>query len=120
MIVIRKTDATIARVLPTISVRPDVLYIPSQFALPFEHNGKRYCFNNLTKQCIEGELPKEARAGEGYDDLITAHFLVPDDRDECAYYNSISAAFRKLPVSATVINTSALIFSIRRSSDPGF
>ena len=94
MIVIRKTDATIARVLPTISVRPDVLYIPSQFALPFEHNGKRYCFNNLTKQCIEGSVPVAAKAREGFDELIKAQFLVPADKDECAYYNQISALMR--------------------------
>lgn len=94
MIVIRKTDATIARVLPTISVRPDVLYIPSQFALPFEHNGKRYCFNNLTKQCIEGSVPVAAKAGEGFDELIKAQFLVPADKDECAYYNQISSLMR--------------------------
>ena len=94
MIVTRKTDATIARVLPTISVRPDVLYIPSQFALPFEHNGKRYCFNNLTKQCIEGSVPVAAKAGEGFDELIKAQFLVPADKDECAYYNQISSLMR--------------------------
>ena len=81
-------------ILPPVDLCPDITYIPSQYALQFEHNGKQYAFNNLTKQCIEGELPKEARAGEGYDDLITAQFLVPDDRDECAYYNSISALLR--------------------------
>ena len=94
MIEIRKPDTTLMSILPPVDLCPDITYIPSQYALQFEHNGKQYAFNNLTKQCIEGELPKEARAGEGYDDLITAQFLVPDDRDECAYYNSISALFR--------------------------
>ena len=94
MIEIRKPDTTLMSILPPVDLCPDITYIPSQYALQFEHNGKQYAFNNLTKQCIEGELPKEARAGEGYDDLITAHFLVPDDRDECAYYNSISALLR--------------------------
>lgn len=82
MIEIRKPDTTLMSILPPVDLRPDITYIPSQYALQFEHNGKQYAFNNLTKQCIEGELPKEAGAGEGYDDLITAHFLVPDDRDE--------------------------------------
>lgn len=53
-----------------------------------------YVFNNLTKQCIEGTLPATARVGEGYDELICAQFLVPSDKDECAYYNEISALMR--------------------------
>lgn len=94
MIEIRKPDATLAKILPPVSLRPDTQYIPSRFALPFEQNGKRYVFQNLTKQCIEGELPASAKAGEGCDDLITAQFLVPSDKDECAYYNQISSLMR--------------------------
>ncbi len=91
---IRKPDAKLIKLLPPVSPCPGITYIPSQFALSFEHNGKRYVFNNLTKQCIEGILPDSARAGEGFDDLITAQFLVPDHKDECAYYNQISALMR--------------------------
>ncbi|MBQ7455389.1 MAG: radical SAM protein [Clostridia bacterium] len=91
---VRKPDAVLAKLLPKVPLQPDVTYIPSQFALPFEHRGKRYIFNNLTKQCIEGELPASARAGEGYDDLIAALCLVPEGKDECAYYNAISALVR--------------------------
>ena len=94
MIEIRKPDATLAKILPPVSPRPGITYIPSRFALPFEHGGKQYVFQNLTKQCIEGALPASAKAGEGCDDLITAQFLVPSDRDECAYYNQISALMR--------------------------
>lgn len=94
MIEIRKPDATLAKILPPVSPRPGINYIPSRFALPFEHDGKQYVFQNLTKQCIEGALPASAKAGEGCDDLITAQFLVPSDRDECAYYNQISALMR--------------------------
>ena len=94
MIEIRKPDATLAKLLPPVSPRPGVTYIPSRFALPFEQGGKRYVFQNLTKQCIEGVLPASAKAGEGWDELITAQFLVPSDRDECAYYNQISALMR--------------------------
>lgn len=94
MIIIRKPDALLSKLLPPISLRPHISYIPSQYALHFEHRGKQYVFNNLTKQCIEGCLPAKVRAGEGYDDLIFSQFLVPEDKDECAYYNSISALIR--------------------------
>ena len=94
MIEIRKPDDTLAKLLPPVVPRPEITYILSQYALPFEHGGKRYVFHNLTKQCIEGALPVSAKAGEGYDDLIMAQFLVPENKDECAYYNQISALMR--------------------------
>lgn len=91
---IRKPDAALAKLLPKVLPRPETNYIPSQFALPFAHGGKRYVFHTLTKQCIEGVLPASAKAGEGCDELITAQFLVPEGRNECAYYNQISALMR--------------------------
>lgn len=94
MIEIRKPDATLKKLLPPVVPRPDIKYIPSQYAIPFAHNGKNYVFQNLTKQCVEGTLPASARAGEGFDDLIAAQFLVPEGKDECAYYNQISGLMR--------------------------
>ena len=94
MIEICKPDATLAKILPSVSLRPGIKYIPSRYALSFEHSGKQYVFQNLTKQCIEGVLPESAMAGEGCDDLIKSQFLVPEDKDECAYYNQISALMR--------------------------
>lgn len=94
MIEIRKPDATLTKLLPPVSPRFYINYIPSQFALPFKHGGKQYVFHNLTKQCIEGVLPGSAKAGEGCDELIAAQFLVPENKDECAYYNKISALMR--------------------------
>ncbi len=94
MVEIRKPDAALTRILPPVSARPGINYIPSRYALPFAHGGKQYVFHNLTKQCIEGTLPTSARAGEGHDDLIAAQFLVPESKDECAYYNQISALMR--------------------------
>ena len=91
---IRKPDETLAKLLPPVSPRSDISYIPSQYALSFAHGGKDYIFHNLTKQCVEGVLPVSVRAGEGYDDLITTHFLVPKDKDECAWYKQISALMR--------------------------
>ena len=94
IITIRKPEAMLAWILPPVYPVPGVTYIPSCFVLPFEHRGKKYVFNNLTKQCLEGSLPASAGAGEGFDKLITAYFLVPEDRDECAYYNSVSTLMR--------------------------
>lgn len=94
MIEIRKPDATLTKLLPPVSPNSNIRYIPSQYALPFKYSGKDYVFHNLTKQCIEGALPVSAKSGEGFDDLIAAQFLVPDDRDECAYYNQISTLMR--------------------------
>lgn len=94
MIEIRKPDAALTKLLPPVSPRPGITYIPSRFALPFEYKGKRYVFHTLTKQCVEGTLPPSARAGEGHDDLIITQFLVPEGKDECAWYNQISALMR--------------------------
>ena len=96
MIEIKKPDAALQKLLPPVSPRPDINYVPSQYALPFAHGGKWYVFHNLTKQCIEGVMPVSARAGEGCDDLIAARFLVPEDKDECALYNQVSALLRAM------------------------
>lgn len=94
MIEIRKPDQTLLKILPPVKIKSDTDYVPSQFALYFECGGKNYVFSTLTKQCIEAVLPERTRAGEGFDELITAQFLVPEGRDECAYYNQISALMR--------------------------
>ena len=94
MIELRKPDATLIKLLQPAGLRSDIVYVPSQFAIRFEHNGNRYVFNNLTKHLIQGDLPSSARVGEGFDDLIVARFLVPEDKDECACYNGVSALMR--------------------------
>ncbi len=94
MIEIRKTDPLLAKILPPACPAEGVTYVPSQYALAFTHGGKHYVFHNLTKQCIEGELPSSCRAGEGCADLIKARFLVPEGKDECATYNQISSLVR--------------------------
>ena len=94
MIEKRKPDATLKKILPSVKPQAGVKYIPSQFALSFTNEGKDYVFNNLTKQCIQGALPKSAQAGEGFDELIKAQFLVPENKDECACYNQISMLMR--------------------------
>ncbi len=87
-------DTFLFRVLPKAKPQTGVVYIPSQFNIPFDCDGKRYVFNTLTKQCLEGELPRQARAGEGFDSLIGTYVLVPRGKDECAFYESVSAMLR--------------------------
>lgn len=94
MKVIRKPDEKLAKILPPALPEHGLIYVPSQFALPFENRGKKYVFNTLTKQCIEGTLPDRAGAGEGQDELIAAGFLVPVNKDECSYYAQISSLMR--------------------------
>ena len=89
-----KPDAALARVILPQKAQPGISYVPSQFVLPFSHNEKQYVFHVLTKQMIEGTLPDSAHMGEGFDDLIEAMFLVPEGKDECAYYESVAQLMR--------------------------
>ena len=94
MIEIRKPDPTPIRFLPPVALRSDIVYVPSRYVVRFECDGVLYAFNNLTKHLIQGDLPTSVRAGEGYDDLIAARFLVPEDKDELACYVGVSALTR--------------------------
>ena len=91
---IKKPDATLKKLLPTQKPRPGVQYIASQFAYPFERDGRQYIYNTLTKQFVEAALPARAMAGEGCDELIEGYFLAPEGKDECAFYESISTMMR--------------------------
>lgn len=94
MIEVRKPNPIPKMLMTRVTALPGIRYIPSLYALPFEHKGKHYVFHNMTKQCIKGVLPDSARAGEGFDDLIEARFLVPEDLDESAYCAHIAALLR--------------------------
>ena len=91
---IRKPDKTLVKLLPRQKPTPGVVYVRSQFTLSFERDGKSYAFNTLTRQFVEATLPERCKAGEGCDELIETLFLVPEGKDECAFYNSISALMR--------------------------
>ena len=86
---IQKQDARLAKLLSPVKPQSGKTYIPSQFVLSFEHDGENYLFNFLTKQLVTGKLPEAVLAGAGYDEYIASMFLVPSDKDECAYYNSV-------------------------------
>lgn len=94
MNMICKPDAALAKLVLPKKAQPGVIYVPSQFVLPFSHNGRQYAFNTLTKQLIEADLPRSAHAGEGFDDLIETMFLVPEGKDECAFYESTARMMR--------------------------
>ena len=87
-------DAALMKILPLVKPLPDLVYAVSCFVLPFEHRGKSYAFNTLTRQCLEAEIPASAKAGEGFDALIGRRFLVPENQDECASYLAISSLMR--------------------------
>ena len=94
MNVIHQADSNLAKLLPQVALDNNATYRPSQFAFSFVHDGKHYAFNTLTKQCVEAEIPPSAKVGEGYDALIKGFFLVPEDKDESAFYLSISSLMR--------------------------
>lgn len=91
---LHRPDETFGKLIPAQTPRPGIFYISSQFSLTFSHRGKAYVFNTLTKQCVEAELPETTTAGAGYDNLIKARFLVPEDTDETAFYHSALALLR--------------------------
>lgn len=91
---IRKPDGALMKILRPQELKAGVRYVPSRFAFSFGHNGKEYVFNTLTRQCLETVLPCNCLAGEGYDSLIEQYFLVPEGKDECAFYENIISLMR--------------------------
>ena len=89
-------DAALKRILPDQEPQPDTIYVPSQFALTFVHGGRSYVFHTLTKQLIEAELPEASRWNKENEALIRGLFLVPEGKDECAYYESVASLIRML------------------------
>ncbi len=89
-----RPDAMLIRLLPPVKPQPGRVYVPSRFVLSFEHRGERFMYNTLTGQCLKGDLPASAVAGEGDDALIGCRFLVPENTDETASYNGVSALMR--------------------------
>ncbi len=93
---VRPPDEVLCRILPKQEPENGVTYVPSQFALSFVHNGKRYAFHTLTKQLLETELPDAAEWNMENEALIRGLFLVPQGKDETAFYQSVSALMRTL------------------------
>lgn len=87
-------DAFLFKVLPKATPLAGVTYVPSRFAFSFECDGRQYVTSTLTKQCLEAVLPEKVKAGEGFDSLIETYMLVPEGKDEVAFYESISSMMR--------------------------
>ena len=87
-------DEALFRILPAQESQTGVTYVPSQFVLTFAHNGKQYAFHTLTKQLLETDLSNAAESSILKEALIRGLFLVPKGKDECAYYQSVSALMR--------------------------
>ncbi len=84
-----KSPDKLRKLLPPQKTQAGVEYYPSQFALPFEHNGNSYVFHTLTKQCLQCILPASCIQGTGYDELIAGYFMVPRGKDENAFYVNV-------------------------------
>ena len=63
MIEIRKSDATLKKLLPTVKMRLDIKFTPFQCVLPFAHKGEQYAFHNTTKQSIEDNTARIGQSG---------------------------------------------------------
>ena len=87
-------DEALSKLLPAQEPQTGVNYVPSQFAVTFMHNGKRYAFHTLTRQLLETDLKTAVESNSGKEALIRGLFLVPEGKDECAYYRSVSALMR--------------------------
>ncbi len=96
MIELNPADAALTKVLPQQEPQRDVTYVPSQFVLAFTHGGKRYAFHTLTKQLLEVGLPEKTQWNSENEALIRGLFLVPEGKDECAYYNAVVSLIRLL------------------------
>lgn len=91
---VKEPDAALVRILPKQEPRLDVTYVLSQFALSFSHDGKQYVYHTLTRQLLETDLRQAIEREQEKEALIRGLFLVPEDKDECAFYNSVSALMR--------------------------
>ena len=89
-----KDAKSLRHLLPSQKMQSGIRYVPSRFALPFTHAGKRYVFHTLTKQIRECELPSSCIARTGYDELVAEYYLVPCDMDEYAFYESVLALMK--------------------------
>ena len=98
-----KPDVTLMKILPAQKLRPDTEYVWSQFTLPFARKGRYFIYSTLTRQMWELDQPPgkrfpadEIHRREDLTTLMQGYFLVPDGKDECAFYESLSGLLRAL------------------------
>ena len=106
-------DETLKKVLPEQKLRPGTDYVRSQYVLSCTHAGRHILYNTLTRQGWEPDqalqsldqplLPparrytaEEIGRSEDLTTLMRGYFLVPEDKDECAFYEGLSRILRML------------------------
>ena len=98
-----KPDGTLKKILPAQKLHPDTEYVRSQFTLPFSHEGRHIVYSTLTRQLWELDQPlgerfmtSEIEADEDLTTLMKGYFLVPEGKDECAFYEGLSQMLQAL------------------------
>lgn len=103
MIEIHKKSRKLDFYISPRSVDSSKSYRRSQFVYPFERDGRTYLFNTFTKQCFDTDgfilsdalySADEVAVSDELSELVENSFLVPSDRDECAYYEGIIRMLR--------------------------
>ena len=103
---ILKQDIAVQKIIRTQQMKSEKLYKWSQFVLPFEFGGRSCIFHTLTRQGFEitDRLPSVSACfsyGQIKEDavlttLMQGYFLVPIDKDECAFYENVNKLMRLL------------------------
>ncbi len=99
MRIIWEKDKTIESFIRRQVVRPEIRYKWSQFLFPVRLGSDLYLYNLFTKQCVEYDgdfCPEEifvsdrvVEADPSLRELAFDYFLVPETRDERAYYEGV-------------------------------
>lgn len=96
-----KPDQVLKKILPVQKLREDANYVLSQFALSYAFEGKQLLYHTMTRQLWELERPLEQSiAGTAISQnpdltaLMEGYFLVPEGKDECAFYEGTSRMLR--------------------------
>ena len=97
------------KLLPPQKLKADACYKLSQYALELEVDGKHVLFNTLTQQAYEMDrfLPPylpEGSVSEKADlaGLVRGYFYVPEEQDECAFYESLFCMMHTLLIGQEI------------------
>ena len=91
-----RPDAMLMNILPRQKIDTEAVYTQSQFVFSHRVDGKLILFNTLTRGVfeIDGEYHGQTTGREIADDkdlktLLEGYFLVPESKDECAFYKGL-------------------------------
>lgn len=96
-----KPDQVLRKILPVQKLCENVYYVLSQFALSYVYGDRHFLYHTMTRQLWELEHPLEQAIAAveiaGSPDLtalMEGYFLVPEGKDECAFYEGTSRMLR--------------------------